>query len=149
MLDIEAQLAQAEVSVVNGENDLALSLLNLSQALNIENPAGFDIAEVDIDAFSPVALAGIPSAEGIYQTALGIKPSVKEAELRLQSSEYQVKIAQSARYPQLSLSANAGAGYMYMFGQNFPQQTLAEQIRNRHSESVAHSSRFDHPNSIG
>ncbi len=136
LYEIEAQLAQSEVSEVNAANDLALSLLNLSQALNLGNSPDFDIAEVDLDELTPEAFAGYRSPESIYEMAVGTRPVVREAQLRLQSAEYRVKIAQAAFLPSLNLSANAGAGYMYMFGQDFPQASLADQIRNRHSESI-------------
>ncbi|MDR2912471.1 MAG: TolC family protein [Alistipes sp.] len=136
LLDIEAQLARNEVNEVTASNDLALSLLNLEQALDLVPSPDFDVAEVDADSLTPAVAAAMRSPETIYQTALGIKPSVREAQLRLRSAEYGVKIARSAFFPSLSLSANAGVGYMYMFGQDFPQASLADQIRNRHSESV-------------
>jgi outer membrane protein len=137
LYEIEAQLAQNEVSEVNAANDLALSLLDLRQALNLQQGVSFDVADVDIDAFTPNGvLAGFSSPEAIYDIAVGSRPAVREAELRLKSSELTVKIAQSAYLPSLNLSANASAGYMYMFGQDYPQASLADQIRNRHSESV-------------
>jgi outer membrane protein len=135
-LDIEAQLATSEVNEVNAAGDLESSLLNLSQALNLSDAQSFDVADVDISGLTPSSLAALRSPDDIYEVAVGIRPVVREAQLRLESSELGVKIARSAFMPSLSLSAQAGAGYMYMFGQNFPQQTFAEQIRNRHSESV-------------
>ena len=136
LYDIEAQLANNEVSEVEASNNLATSLLNLSQALNLGNVSGFDIENVDTGSLTPDAFAGLSSPDAIYQTAVGIRPVVREAELKLKSSELGVKIAQSAYMPSLSLSAQAGVSYVYMFGQDFPQQSLADQIRNRHSESV-------------
>jgi outer membrane protein len=136
LLDIESQLAQAEVSEVTAGNDLQLSLLTLAQALDLADIEGFDIAEVDLEGLIPAPFAGGRSADDIYAVAVDTRPVVREAELRLQSSELGVKIARSAYLPSLSLSAQAGAGYMYMFGQNFPQDNFAEQIRNRHSEGV-------------
>ena len=135
LYDIESQLAQNEVSEVNAENDLRQSLLNLVQALNLGHAPDFDIAEIDPDGLTPAASA-VRSPDAIYEIAVSSRPVVREAELRLQSSELGVRIARSAFLPSLSLSASANAGYMYMFGQDFAQQSLAEQIRNRHSESV-------------
>ena len=136
LYDIEAQLARNEVSEVNAAGDLELSLLNLSQALNLGYAPDFDVVEVDTDDIIPDAPGVLRSPDAVYEVAVGSRPGVREAELRLKSSEYRVKIARSAFLPSLSLSANAGAGYMYMFGQDFQQQSLADQIRNRHSESV-------------
>ncbi len=136
LLDITSQLATNEVSEVGAVNDLTLSLLNLAQALNLEDTVGFDIAGVEADALTPSSIAVLPSPDDIYQVAVGTRPVVREAQLRLESSELGVKIAKAAFMPSLNLSAQAGAGYMYMFGQDFQQASLADQIRNRHSESV-------------
>ncbi|MDR2894969.1 MAG: TolC family protein [Alistipes sp.] len=134
LYEIEAQLASAQVNEVRADNDVALALLTLSQALNLSDAGGFDIAVVDAAALAPGTSRLLP--DEIYRTALEIKPAVREADYMLQSSVAGVKIARSAALPSLSLSAGAGAGYTYMFGQDFPQQSLADQIRNRHSESV-------------
>ena len=136
LLDIASQLASNEMSEVGAENDLTLSLLTLAQALNLEDTAGFDIAGVETEALIPSSPSSLPSPDDIYRIAVDTRPVVREARLRLESSELSVKIAQSAFMPSLNLSAQAGAGYMYMFGQDFPQASLADQIRNRHSESV-------------
>jgi outer membrane protein len=136
LYDIEAQLAQTEVNEVNAANDLETSLLTLSQALYLGDLPGFDIAEVDIADLAPGTLTGLRSPADIYNVAVGTRPVVREAELRLQSSELGVKIARSAFLPSLNLSAQIGAGYTYMFGQDFAQQSLIDQIRNRHSEGV-------------
>ncbi len=53
LYDIRAQLARSEVDEVNASNDLALSLLNLSQALDLEFSPEFDVADVDTGTFNP------------------------------------------------------------------------------------------------
>jgi outer membrane protein len=134
LYEIQAQLAQNEVSEVNADNALKLSLLNLAQALNLPDTAAFDVAEVAADGLE--FAAPIRSAEDVYAVAVGERPSVREAELRLGSSELAVKIARSGLMPSLSLSANMGTSYQHLFGQDAPQESLSHQLRNRHSESV-------------
>ncbi|MDR2883168.1 MAG: TolC family protein [Alistipes sp.] len=136
LLDIASQLASNEMNEVGAANDLTLSLLTLAQALNLDDTSGFDIAGVEAASLTPSSLAALPSPDDIYRVAVDTRPVVREAQLRLQSSELSVKIAKAAFMPSLNLSAQAGASYMYMFGQDFQQASLADQIRNRHSESV-------------
>jgi outer membrane protein len=136
LYDIEAQYAQNRVSEVNAENDLSLSLLNLAQALDLPPSPDFDVAEVDADGIVPAAPALARSPETLYQTALGVKPAVREAELRLQSSQLGVKIAQSGFWPSLNLSANVNSGYQYVFGQNVPQPDFSDQMRDQLREGV-------------
>jgi outer membrane protein len=136
LYDIKAQLAQNGVDEVNASNDFALSRLNLSQALDLEFSPEFDVAGIEADAPAPESASDVRRPDEIYADALGIRPSVKEAELRLESSRYQVKIAKSAWWPQISLGASFGDGYYYMFGQDFKQLSFADQLRNKHSDSV-------------
>lgn len=49
LLQIEAQAAQEEVSLVTTKNQLDLSYLNLIQLLELETPTGFEIEIPDID----------------------------------------------------------------------------------------------------
>ena len=135
LYDIISQNASDEVNEINAQNDLVLALLNLSQALNLEWSSAFDIAEPDMENVITDNISSLCSPDFIYQTAIGVKPHVREAEYRLQSSEYQVKLAKSAYWPSISLDATFGDGYDYVFGQDF-NDTFARQIRNKHSEGV-------------
>lgn len=136
LYEIEAQLAQSEVSEINAGNDLALSLLNLSQALNLSHEPGFDVAEIDSGSLTPGAFAGLASPDVIYEMAVGTRPVVREAELRLQSSELGVKIAQAAYMPSMSLSVSMNSGYQYVFGQSVAQSKFADQLRDQLREGV-------------
>lgn len=144
LLDMRSQVATNEVSLIGARNDLTLSLLNLSQALNLDWSPSFDIAEPDIENLIARNMASIQSPDEVYRTALDIKPHVREAESLLKSSEYQVKIAKSAYYPTLNLGASVSDGYVYKFGnlgndaQGNPivQESFATQFRNGYSVAV-------------
>lgn len=137
LYDIRSQLASAELNEVNARNDLAMSLLNLSQALNLESSDSFDIVEPETDNVFSNGASALRSPEYIYQTALGIKPHVREAEYRLRSSERQVKVAQSAYYPVLSLGADARDGYSYKFGSGQgPENNIRTQLKESYGISV-------------
>ncbi len=135
LYDIISQQASDEVNEINAQNDLSLALLNLSQALNLERSSGFDIVEPDMENAIADNMSSLRSPDVIYQTAIGVKPHVREAEYRLQGSEYQVKLAKSAYWPSISLGASFSDGYYYMFGSD-RNVSLGEQIRNKHGESV-------------
>ncbi|MDR2891014.1 MAG: TolC family protein [Alistipes sp.] len=133
LYEIEAAWARDTAAEVRAEGDVELALLALAQALDLENSAAFDVSEPDIDisAYYEIPL----SPESVYDTALATKPAVREAELLLESSRHGVRVAQSARWPSLSLGASVGDNYEYMFGQS-GQQSFADQMRNRHSENI-------------
>ena len=137
--EIEAQLARNELTLTTAKNDLAASLLNLSQLLNLADPVGFDVVEPDPDNSAVVAgMGSLISPEVIYEQALAVKPHVREAEYRLESSERSVKISESARYPNVSLGLSYSSGYGYVFNRDgtAPIDPFFEQIRGNQRQSV-------------
>lgn len=117
--DMIAQEAKDALNMTNAQNDLDITLLNLSQALNLTEYTNFDIVEPEIGADQIEAnKASIIPAGEIYNIALGIKPHVKAQEYSLESSKKQVKVAQSGYYPTLSLGGGYSTAYSHLYGQN-------------------------------
>ncbi|MBR6857233.1 MAG: TolC family protein [Bacteroidaceae bacterium] len=103
-----ATLAQSQLSVTQAQNNLSMSILTLTQLLELPSPEGFDVIQPDADAIE----FSIPdSPEQIYAQALEIKPAVKSEEIRLQQASNSIDIAKGGYYPTLNLSAGAGTGY--------------------------------------
>ena len=94
---------------MQAENDYRLSLLDVSQLLELPSPDNFRIVSPDIQ---PEQLFGTltPPAE-IYSQALLTKPSIKAAQYRLEGAARSIRIAQSAYYPQLNFGAGLGTRY--------------------------------------
>ena len=113
LLDAEATLASDRASVVNAENSLDLSLLSLSQNLQV-SPKDFDIAEVQINLTS--ASLAYNSFGEILSYALDNRPEIKNAELGLENTDFGVKLAQSAYAPSLSFGAGLGSSYQHRQG---------------------------------
>ena len=109
LLDLQAQLAGEEVSVVNAENNLSLASLNLVQMLNLDTVKTFTIAKPEIAMPSEVMLN--TTSTQIYETALTRQPEIKSAEFKLKSSEKGISIARAGMFPHLSLSASYGSGF--------------------------------------
>lgn len=104
----KATLAQSQLSVTQAQNNLSMSILTLTQLLELPSPEGFDVIQPDADAIE----FSIPdSPEDIYAQALEIKPAIKSEEIRLQQANNSIDIAKGGYYPTLSLSAGAGTGY--------------------------------------
>ena len=103
-----ATLAQSRLSVTQAENNLSMSILTLTQLLELPSPEGFDVIQPDADAIE----FRIPdSPEEIYNQALEIKPAIKSEEIRLEQANNSIDIAKGGYFPTLSLSAGAGTGY--------------------------------------
>lgn len=107
-LNLDAQVATNEVAVVQQENALALSILQLKQALLIPASQGFDIEVPQLD---PEDLVIDQTRDEIFKIARETLPEVKSAEMRIQSSSYAVKAARGNLYPRLSLNAGINTNY--------------------------------------
>ena len=95
----EALAANDLLALTQANNNLQLALLALSQALNRESAAGFDIQIPAFDALSLETLSRLGSVDEIYAAAAEERPHLRAERLRMQSSENNVRIAPSALYP--------------------------------------------------
>ena len=110
LLEIEAQYAQEEVNLVNQQNALQLSYLNLYQLLELPASEQFKIVTPEL----PLVVANrllLSSVEVFHQAVLN-RPEVKSAAFKLESSREQIGIAKSGLYPTL------GAGFDYYTSYN-------------------------------
>ena len=110
--EAEARLAQEEMNVVQAENNRRLALLELSQLLELPSPEGFAL---EVPAGQP-DFAPLTPPDAIYVHALAFRPEIKAAKYRLEGSDKSIRIAQSAFYPQLSLSGGLGTSYYTVSG---------------------------------
>jgi outer membrane protein len=109
LLTIQAQLATEELQLVNAQNQLDLSYLNLRQILFLPENVQFAIVvpEIDIEPeddnpYSPMQVYGVAVLE---------QPQVKSAELRIMSAERGLAVAKGSRSPMLALRGSYGTGY--------------------------------------
>ncbi|UOQ71002.1 TolC family protein [Hymenobacter cellulosilyticus] len=110
LLDSQAQLASDELNVITAQNQVAFYKLQLAQLLNLPSVAGFEIEVPSLpDPDDEAPLASNP--EGTYQTAVGMMPEIKAADLRVESSLRGTEIARGAYFPRLSFGASIFSGY--------------------------------------
>ncbi|MFZ9982196.1 MAG: TolC family protein [Cyclobacteriaceae bacterium] len=81
-LNQEAQVATAEVNLINQENALNLSLLQLKQAMQVQ---GSETLDVEVPSIDPEDLILDNSPEQIYQIASQTMPEIKAALLRVEN----------------------------------------------------------------
>lgn len=127
----KATLAQSRLSVTQAENNLRLSILTLTQLLELPSPEGFDIIRPDTEQLE-FAIPDNP--ETIYAQALDIKPSIKTEEIRLEQANKNITVAKSGFYPTLSLSA--GAGTNYYTSSNRPSDSFGSQLNNNFNQHI-------------
>lgn len=107
LLEAEAQLAQEELSVVNSENQLEISFLNIKQLLDLSSQDEFDIVDPQIE---PTVLINTSAVEMFEQAMINL-PDVKKADNNLKSAQKSLAITQGGRSPRLSLNTNWGTAY--------------------------------------
>ncbi len=110
--EARARVAQDEMSAVQADNNYQLALLDLSQLLELPTPEGFGVVSPQVeDNFSMLSLP-----EDIYAQAVLSKPSIKAAQFRLEGATKNIRIAQSAWYPQLNFGAGVSTNYYNISG---------------------------------
>lgn len=130
----EATLAQSRLTYTQADNDYRLALLALTQLLELPSPEGFAIIRPDAGGIDPSAGAVPLSPDEIYQEAITFKPEIKAELYRLKSTEMNIKIAQSALLPTLSLNAGIGSNYYKTSG--FKAESFGRQMRNNFSQYI-------------
>ena len=147
----EASLAQSRLTATQADNDYRLSLLSLTQLLELPSPEGFTISrEVNEELWNEVHT--LPSPDVIYQEALIIKPEIQAEQSRLASSAKNIDIAKSAKLPSLSLSGGLGTNYYKISG--LPGDKFFKQLNNNFSQFLGLSlnvpifNRFETRNNI-
>ncbi len=123
-----AALGQSKLSATQAKNNLNLSLLDLSQLLELPDHKGFSIVT---PAFGDEGRL-IPFAEDVYADAIANKAVVRAEELRLDATEYSIKNAKSAFMPSLSLSGGIGTNFYTM--SRSASASFAEQMKNNFSQ---------------
>ena len=122
-----AQLATDQANLTQMKTDLALSLLTLTQVLEIEDFEGFEVSSPE-DFYEGQKLE-LDTPQTTITLALQNQPSIEAARLRLQKSHYDLKVAKSAWYPSLDFYAGYSNGLYHYFGESYPNTPLDEQLK--------------------
>ena len=130
----EATLAQSRLTYTQADNDYRLALLSLAQLLELPTPEGFAIARPDTSAIIVDGTSALPLPDEIYQEAVAFKPEVKAEMYRLKCTEMNIRLAKSALWPTLSLTAGLGSNYYKTSG--FDAEAFGRQMRNNFSQYI-------------
>lgn len=145
----QATLEQSRLSAVQAKNNLDLSLLDLSQLLELESPEGFDI---QAPPESALQIQLLMEPEAVYEQAVSIKPVIRAEELRLESARINVERARGGFLPRLSLSG--GIGTNFYTNSVMPSSSFGSQLEKNFSQYVGLSlsvpvfSRFANRNAV-
>ena len=114
--EAQSRVAQDQLSAVQADNNYRLALLDLSQLLELPSPDNFSIVSPELEGDNFIGTLTSPT--DIYNQALLIKPSIKAAQYRLEGAARNIRIAQSAYYPQLSFGGGLSTNYYKVSGRD-------------------------------
>ena len=118
LLNINAQSATEELTVVDAENRLAISKLSLQQVIDLPVSKDFIVEK------PPLKEVEVPkevlTPEQIFDYAMISRPEIKSADLRVQSAEKSLAIARGKITPTLSFGGTWATGYSSAITQNDP-----------------------------
>ncbi|MBR5039364.1 MAG: TolC family protein [Prevotella sp.] len=129
----EASLAQSRLTATQADNDYRLSLLTLSQLLELPSPESFTISR-DVAVPEILPSMDLISPDAIYQEALMIKPEIQAEQYRLEGTLKSIDIAKSAKLPNLSFQAGLGSNYYKTSG--YPSDGFFKQLNNNFSQYI-------------
>ncbi len=101
LLRIQAQAANEQVNLINSQNSLHISYLNLTQILDLDSAEGF---EIKIPGILAVGEYAIPPVDDIYREGLQL-PQIESAQYSVLSAKKNLDMARGQLAPELSLSA--------------------------------------------
>lgn len=109
LLDLDAQVARGEQSIITQQNAITIAMLNLKQFLFLE--PGYDMI---LDRPSDVEIlsdSDVITFDEIYTSALSSQPGIRAAELDVRSAQMGEKIAKASLYPSVSLGGTVQTNY--------------------------------------
>ena len=127
----QATLAQSRQSRIQGEGNLQLAMLELTQLLELPSPEGFSIVTPEIGEVSKVLLM---RPEAIFAEAVQVKPSVESAQLGVDYAKLSIEKAKGGYLPSLSL--NGGLGTNFYTNSKMASASFGDQIKNNFSQYV-------------
>jgi outer membrane protein len=124
VLNLDAQLATNELTVIQRENSLNLSLLQLKQALQLPSSTVMDVELPQVDIENELIVN--KSAEEIFEIATMSMPEIKAAELRKKSTMYAYRSSKGNLYPRISLNGQYNTVYSDQRTQLQPDGTFVQ-----------------------
>lgn len=105
LAQLTSQRAQDEYNIVEAESNLRNYKRQLKQLLQIVDNEEFDI--VIPTTTDEMALQAIPTLQSVYESALASRPEIKNAQLGIETSKLNMKIAKAQKLPTVGFNASA------------------------------------------
>jgi outer membrane protein len=123
-MQVKSQLASEKLSLANATSQYAISKVNLMQLMELPVSNNFEIAKPSLD--ETLNQNRTPEVQTVYDTALAIKPQIKNAAINKEIALLDERIAKAGYYP--NLSASAGLSASASFSEATSNNTYIDQI---------------------
>jgi outer membrane protein len=137
-LQVKSQLATEKQTLATSQSQLAINRITLMQIMEFTITNDFQIEHPNLDSL--INQKRTPDPVEIYQTALGIKPEVKNAELAKKSSQIGIDLAKASHYPNISLNSGVStsySGYQTSYQTSYqPGSSFASQLSRNISPAI-------------
>ncbi|MEG1580818.1 MAG: TolC family protein [Bacteroidaceae bacterium] len=131
LAEARALVAQEKSTLTQAKGSFKLTLLALSQLLELASPDSLVLASPML--ITPTVYHDTP--EEIFSIAVTERPSIKANQIRLKGMERNIKIARSGYYPSLSFGAGIGTNYYKTSG--YQGDAFHRQLSNNLNEHIA------------
>jgi outer membrane protein len=125
----EATVANNELAVVNSENTLQSSRLQLIQTLQIDPLADYQFQTPEVDSTTVSMNAGGYDLEQLVSAALENRSDLQSERFNIQSLKHQLSATRGSLYPSLSLSGSVGSRYSDGIAVDFQDQFFDQNIQ--------------------
>ena len=130
----KATLANSYLTATQADNNQRLSILTLTQLLELPSPEGFAVVSPTEEELQHIASLDLAHPDVVYAEALSVKPEIQSQMLRLRGTEHSINIAKAGHYPKLNLSAGMGTNYYY--NDEYESNPFGEQLKNNFSQFI-------------
>ena len=129
-----ATLASSRLTATQADNKYHMSILALTQLLELPTPEGFAVVTPNLESLGALENLGSSTPDDVYAEALTFKPEIRSEQLRLQSSEHSINVAKAGYYPKLNFSA--GIGSNYYTSSAYDSDPFGKQLKNNFNQSI-------------
>jgi outer membrane protein len=106
---VKSQLASEKLTLANSESQLSIAKISLMQLIELPVQENFNVSHPDLQ--SELNQSRLPDVKSVYETALSIKPQIKNAAVNKEIASLDEKIARASYFPVLSASAGLSSAY--------------------------------------
>lgn len=131
VLQATAQLAQDKQNLIESQNSVSQSLLDLAQLIQLTSADGFDILPL------PDELGELPSVQEVCSNALFSYSTILRSRNAIDAAKAGEDVARSGYIPKLSFNAGIGSSYYKLSGVENP--TFSRQMRDNLNKYIGFS----------